>query len=440
VSRKRTYAPLKILLNGRFVGVLNKAFGGDVNFKYDQAWLDWEHAMPVSLSLPLQTTTHRGAKVSAYFDNLLPDSDAILKDIAERVGARGKDAFSLLSEIGRDCVGALQFVPQNYEHQPGEGQNFEILSERQVYNILVDLKRAPLGIRQEGGFRISVAGAQEKAVFLYKDGKWCRPLGTTPTTHIFKPQIGTIETSTGTINLSQSVENEYYCLKLLKAFDIDVANAWMENFKTKKVLIVERFDRLNRKNGSILRLPQEDMCQALGVPPTLKYQNAGGPRLIDILKLLARSDTPHADQQTVFKCQILFWLMGATDGHAKNLSIFLRPNKQLGLTPIYDVISAQPAFDDRQIPHKDYRLALSVGRKPHYKIPDIHGRYFLESAVAAGLGEAFAREAIVSIQDWFDMAFNKVLNDLPEDFPMLIHGSIKTAATRRLPLLRSAFE
>ncbi|MCF6220914.1 MAG: type II toxin-antitoxin system HipA family toxin [Robiginitomaculum sp.] len=439
MSRRRTYAPLKVLLNGKHVGVLNKASGGDVSFKYDQKWLDWEHAMPVSLSLPLQTTPHRGASVSAYFDNLLPDSEVILKGIAERVGARGIDAFSLLSEIGRDCAGALQFVPQDYDHQPGEGGNYETLTEKQVFDILVDLKRVPLGIRQEGGFRISVAGAQEKAAFLFKDGNWCRPLGTTPTTHIFKPQIGKLEFSTGTIDLSQSVENEYYCLKLLRAFGIDVANAWMENFKTKKVLVVERFDRRVRDNGSILRLPQEDMCQALGVPPTLKYQNAGGPRLVDILQLLSRSDTPHKDQQAVFKCQILFWLMGATDGHAKNFSIFLRPQNQFNLTPIYDVISAQPAFDQRQIPHKDYRLALSVGRKPHYKIQDIHGRHFVESAIAAGLGEAFAREAIVSIQDWFSLAFDAVGGDLPEDFPMNIHDSIKTSARARLPSLQSAF-
>lgn len=435
----RTYAPLNVLLNGRFVGVFNKAHGGEVSFKYDQTWLDWEHAMPVSLSLALQIAPHRGAVVSAYFDNLLPDSDAILKGIAERVGARGKDAFSLLSKIGRDCVGALQFVPQDYDYQPGEGGNYETLTKQQVYDILVDLKRAPLGIQQEGGFRISVAGAQEKAAFLYEDGQWCRPLGTTPTTHIFKPQIGELEFSTGTIDLSQSVENEYYCLKLLGAFGIDVANAWMESFKAKKVLVIERFDRRKRKNGSILRLPQEDMCQALGIPPTLKYQNAGGPTLPDVLQLLSRSDTPHEDQQTVFKCQILFWLMGATDGHAKNFSIFLRPNNQLGLTPIYDVVSAQPAFDDHQILHKDYKLAMSVGRKPHYKILQIHGRYFLESAVAAGLGEVFAREVIVSIQDWFDVAFEAVLSELPEGFPMFIHDSIKAAAVNRLPKLQSAF-
>ena len=303
-------------------------------------------------------------------------------------------------------------------------------------------KSAPLGIKQEGGFRLSLAGAQEKAAFLWKDGQWCRPTGTMPTTHIFKPQIGEIETSTGTIDLSQSVENEYYCLELLRAFGLNVAEAAIDQFGEKKVLIVKRFDRIIRKSGSLLRLPQEDMCQALGVPPTVKYQNAGGPRIVDVLNLLSRSDTPLKDQQTVFKAQILFCLIGATDGHAKNFSIFLRPNNQMALTPLYDVISAQPMFDARQIPHKDFRLAMSVGTKPHYKILNLQRRYFHQTAIEAGLEDmnsdgasGFTVDIINDLESSFDHAFEKVLGTLPEDFPMEIHDSIKGAATERLAIL-----
>jgi len=442
MSRTKTYAPLHVFMNGRAVGVLTKYPDGATVFLYDPWWLEWEGAMPVSLSLPLQDRGHSGAAVISFFDNLLPDSNAILKSIAERVGAAGTDAYSLLSVIGRDCVGALQFVPEGEQANAQAEASYEPLSRDDVRDVLLDLKRAPLGIKQEGGFRLSLAGAQEKAAFLWKGEQWCRPIGTMPTTHIFKPQIGVIETSTGAIDLSESVENEYYCLELLRAFGLNVAEAAIDQFGEKKVLIVKRFDRIIRKGGGVLRLPQEDMCQALGVPPTVKYQNAGGPRLIDVLNLLSRSDAPLEDKHTVFKAQMLFWLIGATDGHAKNFSIFLRPNNQMTLTPLYDVISAQPMFDARQIPHKDFRLAMSLGRKPHYKILNIQRRHFHQTAIEAGLEDAnadgtggFTEDVIKDIESRFDQAFDKVLSTLSEDFPIEIHESIKRAATERLEIL-----
>ena len=444
MSRTKTYTPLNVYMNGRRVGQLTKSPGGETRFIYAPDWLGWSGAMPVSLSLPLQEKPHSGSTVISFFDNLLPDSVAVLKSIAERVGANGVDAYSLLSAIGRDCVGALQFIPEGMEEEINNAKDAIPLDEDQIEGILKNLGRAPLGIETDGGFRISLAGAQEKAAFLWTDGGWQQPLGMTPTTHIFKPQIGTIETSTGRIDLTQSVENEFYCLKLLSAFGLDVANAEMGQFGDKKVLIVERFDRLRRKDGGILRLPQEDICQALGVSPTLKYQNAGGPQLVDILGLLARSDTPRHDQRSVFMAQMLFWMIGATDGHAKNFSLFIRPNNQMALTPIYDVISAQPMFDARQIPHKDFRLAMSLGQKPRYKIQDIQRRHFHQTAEKAGLennqtshDSGFTVETIEAIESRFDAAFKEVLTHLPDDFPLQIHESICKAASGRRKLLQN---
>ncbi len=395
--------------------------------------------MPISLSLPLQNTPHRGARVSAYFNNLLPDSQAILKGIAERIGSESTDAFDLLSQIGRDCVGALQFIPKDYVYDANESGAFEPLTEKQVRNILVDLKHAPLGIEQEGGFRISIAGAQEKAAFLKVDKTWCRPIGTTPTTHIFKTQIGKIEFSTGMVDLSNSVENEFYCLELLRAFGLETPNIKIAHFEDKTVLIVERFDRIHTPDRKIIRLPQEDMCQVLGVPPTKKYQNKGGPTLIDILRLVRKSDNPAKDQKTLFKSQILFWLIGATDGHAKNFSIFLRPHGQISLTPLYDVLSAQPMFDKAQIQHKEFRLAMSVGRKPHYKILNICRRYYYETANAADLNEDFVDDCITEIVEAFHTAFDHIEGILPQNFPMEMHASIKNAAQTRLGILSEPY-
>ena len=431
---------LKVCLNGRLVGEYCKEHRGARTFTYAKSWLEFPRAIPLSRSMPVVDKTYAGDIVSYYFENLLPDSEDILRKIAERTGAAGRDAHSLLNEIGRDCVGALQFLKADEPLEKPTVPNGKILNKADIAAILDNLGRAPLGIMADGGFRISLAGAQEKAAFLKKGENWLEPTGLSPTTHIFKPEIGVLRWESGDVDFTDSVYNEFYCLKLLKYFLPDVAHVEIEKFGKKDVLIVKRFDRFKLEDGTILRLPQEDMCQALSYPPTRKYQNQGGPRLPDILKLLEQSDTPAKDQQTALKSQILFWLIGATDGHAKNFSIYLTPESGFRLTPTYDVLSAQPAFDKKQILHKDYRLAMSVGKSNHYKIKNIHGRHFVETALEAGLSEGFAQDAIRAVQENFEAAFENVLQDLPHDFPLYIHESIEGAAKARLPLLGTAFE
>jgi serine/threonine-protein kinase HipA len=145
--------------------------------------------------------------------------------------------------------------------------------------------------------------------------------------------------------MTDSVDNEHYCMRLMAAFGLSVAQTDILAFGARRVLVVERFDRSRRDAGRTIRLPLEDGCQALGFPPTLKYQNDGGPGMRDIFGLLKGADDAQADQIAFFKSQILFWLIGATDGHAKNFSVFLKPGGRYSLTPFYDVLSAQPAVD-----------------------------------------------------------------------------------------------
>ena len=263
-----------------------------------------------------------------------------------------------------------------------------------VKAILLDLARAPLGLHGDDAFRISIAGAQEKTALLRDGDRWLRPVGTTPTTHILKPQIGHIETSSGTIDLTNSVENEWYCLKLLETLGLEVNRVEMASFGRVRVLVIERFDRLHTRDGRLIRLPQEDCCQALSVPPTRKYQSEGGPGIADIVKLLGASDRPGVDQLAFFKAQIIFWLIGATDGHAKNFSVALLPGGRFHLTPFYDVLTAQPSVDSRQVPQKAFKLAMSIGGG-RYRIADIHGRHFVEIGRAAGRGFAFDSEALL---------------------------------------------
>jgi len=430
MPRKRQHTPLRVLLNNHLMGRLTKEPGGAIAFHYDENWLSDDNAIPVSLSLPLREDAFKGKPVAAVFENLLPDSDALRKLIAEKVGAKGADAYSLLSQIGRDCVGALQFVPEGEDAIDETSRvNGEILSEKEIENLLNNLARTPLGLERDQDFRISVAGAQEKTALLRHKGKWLKPHGTTPTTHILKTQIGTLQNG---IDLSNSVENEYYCLKLMAAFGLPVNRAEIMVFGKTKALVIERFDRKRTDGGRLLRVPQEDACQALSCPPSQKYQNQGGPGMVDILRLLKGADTPAEDQAAFLKSQILFWLMGATDGHAKNFSVFLGAGGRFRLTPLYDVLTAQPSLDNRQIERKQMKLAMSVGDNRHYKIEEIKGKHFIQTAERAGLPGRLAEETLAEVARAAERAMNTTEEQLPPDFPQRIRISVKAALSSRL--------
>lgn len=440
MPRRKAHAPLSVLINNRLCGRLEKDPGGAIVFQYDRSWLDWPPAFPVSLSLPLRPAPWRGEAVVAVFENLLPDNPQVRRQVAERTGAGGVDAFSLLEQIGRDCVGALQFLPEGVNVDALQPVQGDPIDDDKIEALLANLARAPLGIDTEQEFRISVAGAQEKTALLRHQGRWMRPQGTTPTTHILKPQLGEIPTPWGLIDLNDSVENEHYCLTLLAQCGLPVAATEIATFGKRRVLVVERFDRHWRADGHLLRLPQEDFCQALSVPSGRKYQSHGGPGMVDLLTRLRESDDPLADQALVFKSQILFWLMGATDGHAKNFSVFLRPGGRFRLTPFYDVLSAQPAFDAKRIPHRNYKLAMSVGARPHYGILDVHGRHFVESARAAGLGRTLIGKVLDEVRAAAPMAAEMARAQMPAGFPDAVYNSISAAIAARLPRLDTAEE
>lgn len=440
MARRKTHAPLDVLINGRQVGSLEKAASGAISFRYSEEWLAWEHRFAVSLSLPLTPAAYRGAPVIAVFDNLLPDRDAVRRRVAERMGAQGTDFYSLLEAIGRDCVGAMQFLPEGADQAQSTDIESEPVSDTEVEGLLADLARAPLGVDREQEFRISVAGAQEKTALLRIDGKWHRPAGVTPTTHILKPQLGQIPSADGMIDMSNSVDNEHYCMTLMKAFGLSVAATEIATVGQRRVLVVERFDRHWRNAKQILRLPQEDCCQALGYPPTHKYQSEGGPNMKDIFGLLRGADDPQADAAAFFKSQILFWLIGATDGHAKNFSIFLKPGGRYSLTPFYDVLSAQPAVDAGQIAQNRFRLAMSAGTNRHYRLNEVTGRHFVQSGKSAGLGTGLMRAAINELMDRARDAPTVAREAMPVDFAEPVHDSIAAALATRLPRLSSALE
>lgn len=435
MARRKAYAPLNVLLNARLVGRLSRHASGAIEFVYDLQWLAFANAMPVSLSMPLREERYVGASVIAVFDNLLPDGKALRRRVAERVGADGDDAYSLLSKIGRDCVGALQFLPDGEEPDAAGTVKGKIASDAFIAKTLANLARAPLGMDEDNEFRISLAGAQEKTALLRWNKRWRVPTGSTPTTHIVKPQIGKLANG---VDMTMSVENEYLCMKLAAALGVPTANVEIAEFEGERALVVERFDRRLTKDGRLLRLPQEDFCQALSVPPTLKYQSDGGPDANAILDLLKASDEPETDRLLFLKAQILFWLLGATDGHAKNFSIFLRPGGGFQLTPLYDILSAQPAVDARQISRNKFKLAMSVGDSRHYGVERISPRHFAETATSNGLPGSAVKSICDGLISRLGEAANNVIENLPADFPEGMVESIIGGVKRRAKLLEAA--
>ena len=427
-GRRKTRIPLNVFLNGRLVGRLHREAGGAIDFRYAAEWLSWENAFPVSLSLPLREDRYVGAPVLAVFDNLLPDDNDIRRRLAARTAAAGIDAFSLLGAVGRDCAGAMQFLPEGEAPAAQEAVTGRALGDEEVAAILGNLAQAPLGVTAEAEFRISLAGAQEKTALLWWNDAWHIPHGATPTTHILKPEIG----MRGGVDLSQGVENEYLCLKIAKAAGLPCAGARIATFNGARTLVVERFDRRWTKDGRLLRLPQEDCCQALGVAPARKYESDGGPGIGPILELLKGSDDPEADRRLFLKAQALFWLLGATDGHAKNFSLHLLPGGRFRLAPLYDIMSTQPYVAVKQLRENQFRLAMAVGKNRHYHVEEVLPRHFVQSAAAAGIGDAMITAVMQDLAATLPQAFDEVASALPAGFPAQIVESIAAGMNRRL--------
>jgi len=432
MARRKTGIVLSIFLNSRLVGRLDRAASGALSFRYDSSWLAWESALPVSLSLPLRENKLTGAAVTAYFDNLLPDNEPIRRQIADRVHAEGYDTASLLAAIGRDCVGALQFLPEGQDPGPAGALSSRPINNDEIARRLANLARAPLGLDENDDFRISIAGAQEKTALLRLNGQWHLPHGTTATTHILKPQLGILPNG---IDMSQSVENEHFCMRFLAMLDMPAAKTEIIDFDNQRALSIERFDRLWTKDERLLRLPQEDCCQALATHPSTKYETDGGPGIAQILDILKGSDDAMKDRIRFLKAQIVYWLLGATDGHAKNFSLSLMPGARFHLTPLYDVMSAQPAVDAGQLRHNKMKFAMAVGSNRHYVVGDILPHHFRQIAKSSGVPDASMENIFAELGRDVPGALEKTANLMPTGFPQILIDSIKQGMLNRLRLL-----
>lgn len=421
MPRHRTSRDLLVHMNGELVGTWSITRTGEHSFRYDNRWLARSHRRPISLSMPFGAPdeTHRGARVASFFENLLPDSQTIRNRIQSRYRLASSSAFDLLEAVGRDCVGAIQLTPPDTEPADVRTIAGNPLRPSQIAALLRSVTTdQPFGQTMGEEFRISLSGAQEKTALLRHRGRWMQPIGPTPTTHILKLPIGII--GHGEIDLRLSLENEWLCAQIIAAYGLPVATCEILAFDDQRVLAVERFDRrLSADRSWIMRLPQEDMCQAFGLPPAMKYETDGGPGIIRIMDLLLGSRQADDDRRTFFSAQILFWMLAAIDGHAKNFSLRLEEMGSYRFAPLYDVLSAHPHFSRGRgkLPARKVRMVMAVtGKNRHYEWSGIRRRHWVETAQRCGLSMS-ADDVIDALVVRTPIVLDQVNRALPTDFP-----------------------
>ncbi|WP_228893412.1 type II toxin-antitoxin system HipA family toxin [Pseudoduganella aquatica] len=434
MGRKSHSRSLSVWCNGERVGSWTIPTRGETQFLYDKAWRESDVGRPLSLSLPYTGDQPlRGDVVRNFFDNLLPDSALIRHRLASHYKLASIEAFDLLQEIGRDCVGAVQLLKEGEIPDGLQRIDGTPMSEEDVERHLIQLTQSGPGGHGDslGDLRISLAGAQEKTALLWHKGNWMLPHGSTPTTHILKLPLGLVGQRKA--DLTASVENEWLCMNLLAEFGLPVVKTAILNFGSQKVLGVERFDRRLHPSGKwIMRLPQEDFCQALGVPPHLKYESDGGPGLSDLAAVLRGSERAEEDLTTLLTSQVLFWLMAAPDGHAKNFSIHLLPGGRYTLTPLYDVMSIWPIEGGCANQYSLHRAKLAMailGKNKHYRFSEIQRRHF-NSVAARCFLRADAEDVIERLLARIDGAVAAVAERLPSGFPERVAGPIFAGVER----------
>lgn len=416
---------LVVLLERREVGVVRHE-RGRLTFVYADSWRSARGAYPLSLSMPLAAAEHRHAAIEPFLWGLLPDNDFVLERWAQRFQVSARNAFALLSHVGEDCAGAVQFVrPERRDELFGDRPaEVEWLTEGEVAVRLRALQRDASASRAPSDTgQFSLAGAQPKTALLFDGSRWGVPSGREPTTHILKPPT----------SFHGHAENEQLCLMLASALGLPTARSEIRQFEDVVAIVVERYDRVRiadlvaaraslaaakaaeaamlaasgepnaaartasaaaaaaeasasaqaltefAKTTHTYRVHQEDFCQALQVHPSRKYQNEGGPgpkQIVDLLRThasgarrSAERGAPMAHEEdiaTFVDALILNWLIGGTDAHAKNYSILIGSGGLVRLAPLYDIASI---FAYPEINSDKAKLAMKIGNT--YRLREI---------------------------------------------------------------------
>lgn len=379
---------LAALLDGHLVGHVYQAPGGRLRFAYTDRWREHRDTYPLSLAMPIVAREHGHEAIHAFLWGLLPDNSHTLDQYARLFGVSASNPVALLAKLGADCAGAVQFAPpERLDALLTAGSSspeIEWLDAEQVAAELRSLREQGIpGTDQRTAGQFSLAGTQPKIALLAEDGRWGRPSGRTPTNTILKPPSQ---------QFPGIAENEHLCLKLAEAIGLLAVHSRVMRFEDEVAIVIDRFDRV-RRGGGYQRIHQEDICQALGVMPTRKYENEGGPGVRDIVALLRdTSHEPEVDLDRFLGAIALNWLLAATDGHAKNFALLHGPGGATRLAPLYDIVSVLPYSDPGL--HR-VKLAMKVGSE--YQVRRIHRAHWEDLAKSIGAPRQAVMERVTRV-------------------------------------------
>lgn len=405
---------LNVFFEREIVGQLTQDDGGQMIFQYGESWLAKDEPMALSRSLPLRSEPFSQKECRGFFGGILPEEGS-RKVIARILGISDKNDFAMLEQIGGECAGAITFLPEDAKI-PEDDTRYRELSSGELATILRELPRRPL-MAGEDGIRLSLAGAQDKIAVRVDDGRISIPRGSAPSSHVLKPAIATYE---------GVVYNEAFCMSLADACDLIAAPVAIGHVEDIDYLLAERYDRIRDEKGGVTRLHQEDFCQALGVPSEIKYQSEGGPGLPDCFALIREASTaPALDVLALLDAVIFNLLIGNHDAHAKNYSLLYRPDRSVGLAPLYDLVST--VYYKELTP----KMAMKLGGEAKSDL--IFPKHLEKFAKDAGLGVAQTLTRVTALAE-------KLLETIPAvEKPGRVSEEVAALVTERCESYHARF-
>ncbi len=404
---------LNVFFGNEKAGYIESTENRGVIFAYEKKYLKNKNAVPLSASLPLQTEEFCQKQCIPFFSGLLPEEDS-RKKIADYLHISETSTLKLLEALGSECAGLVSILPEEktvsqIDSYSLNSDNYELLEEVRLTDFIEKMNTRPL-MKADENLRLSLAGAQEKLALANINGKWYLPLNGAPSTHILKP------TRTG--SLSSLAQNEYICMKLAKCFDLPVPDVDILNIAGKDVVVVERYDRI-KKDDFIQRLHQEDLCQALGIMNTSKYQNDGGPGIADIFNTIKKNCTVPALETQKFLSYVVFnYLIGNCDSHGKNYSLLYK-NKCVELAPLYDAVSTviYPGLTEK--------LSMKIGN--HYDIKKVSKEDFSLLAENLNIKGSVLSKIFNNFESKYSKAFETLKSEtkISKEILDLIFSSMK---------------
>lgn len=372
---------LVVVLYGRLAGTIQRD-GGTLSFSYDDDYLTSPQATPLSLSMPLSTTTYTNKWAEARLRGLLPDNDEVRRRWAAHFGLRDRDTFGLIAAIGTDVSGAAVFVPEeDYPGVLGTG-HVEPIDEAGIAARLRSL-RADSADWLGDDEHWSLAGAQSKFTLRAMGDGWGIAHGAEASSHIAKPGIGMIP--------GQALI-EHVSMLAARSVGLEVARTSYQVFEDQPVVLIERFDRVERA-GRLVRVHQEDLCQAFALDPIRKYEADGGPgaqRIADLLGAVTTDDSVRRFAKAI----IVNHLLGAPDAHAKNYAVLLA-GPAVRLAPLYDIASGLTADRDGTLRYP--KGAMSIGGERAFG--EVRGSHWDRFAGRIGLSADQVRAWVKELSD-----------------------------------------